>query len=279
MRIVAGLTVLITGASGGLGTHITEAFARRGVKLGLVAYPGTGLEELRQSVERGGTKAISLAADLRDPTQRRAVVEKVSKDLGPIDILINNAGVEITSPYHELSEKNICDVLNVNLESAMILARLVLPGMLQRGRGHIVSISSLAGKSGPALQEPYAASKAGLIAFTSSFRATYHRSGNSASVIVPAFVEAGIYSTLKAQSGCSAPWLLTGCSAEHVAQAVVRATERDIAELIVNRYPIRPVLMISALSPALGDWIVRRLGVHNFFRRAFEAAKTRRPAI
>jgi short-subunit dehydrogenase len=168
-------------------------------------------------------------------------------------------------------------MLGVNLEAPMILSRLVLPEMLSRGQGHIVNMSSLAGKSGPAFQEPYAATKAALVGFTTSFRATYRGTGVSASVIVPSFVEAtGIYARLKAKSGCSAPALLTGCSAEQVARAVLRAIRDDVPEIIVNRYPIRPVLALAALSPAIGDWIVARLGVHDFFRRVIEAEKRNR---
>jgi short-subunit dehydrogenase len=196
--------------------------------------------------------------------------------LGPIDILVNGAGVEFNSAYHDLSEGQIGEVLSVNLEAPMILSRLVLPEMLERKQGHIVNISSLAGKSGPAFQEPYAASKAGLVAFTQSLRATYRGTGVSASVIVPAFVEAGIYARLKAKSGCAAPALLTGCSPEQVAQAVLRSIEGDVPEIIVNRYPIRPVLALSALSPRLGDWITARMGVNDFFRRAAEAEKRER---
>jgi short-subunit dehydrogenase len=214
-----------------------------------------------------------MAADLRVASQRHEVLQNIKKQLGPIDILINNAGVEFTSAYHDLTEAQICEVIGVNLEAPMILTRLVLPEMLARKQGHIVNMSSLAGKSGPAFQEPYAATKAALVGFTSSLRATYRGTGVSASVVVPSFVEAGIYSRLKARSGCTAPALLTGCSASQVAQAVLRAIRLDLAEIIVNRYPIRPVLAISALSPRAGDWIVTRLGVHDFFRRVIEAEK------
>src|SRR5262249_31974921 len=136
-----------------------------------------------------------------------------------------------------------------------------------------VNISSLAGKSGPAFQESYAAAKAALVAFTTSLRATYRDTGVSASVVVPSFVEAGIYARLKERSGCTAPGLLTGCSAEQVAAAVLRAIRKDAPEIIVNRYPIRPVLALSAISPRLGDWIVTRLGVHDFFRRVIDAER------
>jgi short-subunit dehydrogenase len=255
---------------------MAQAFAERKVKLVLVAHPGINLEGLRKSVADNGAQAVALTSDLRDPAQRREMLAAARRQLGPIDILVNGAGVEFNSAYHDLSEGQIEEVLSVNLEAPMILSRLVLPDMLERRQGHIVNISSLAGKSGPAFQEPYAASKAGLVAFTQSLRATYRGTGVSASVIVPAFVEAGIYARLKAKSGCAAPALLTGCSPEQVAQAVLRAIEGNVPEIIVNRFPIRPVLALSALSPRLGDWITARMGVNDFFRRAAEAEKHKR---
>jgi short-subunit dehydrogenase len=225
MRILAGQTVLLTGASGGLGTYMAQAFAARKVKLALVAHPGIDLEGLRKSLADVGAQAVAITSDLRDPVQRREMLAAVR---------------------------------------------------LERRQGHIVNISSLAGKSGPAFQEPYAATKAGLVALTQSLRATYRGTGVSASVIVPAFVEAGIYARLKAKSGCAAPALLTGCSPEQVAQAVLRSIEGDVPEIIVSRYPIRPVLALSVLSPRLGGWITARMGVNDFFRRAAEAEKRNR---
>jgi len=276
MNITAGQTVLVTGASGGLGTYITEAFAERKVKLGLVAYPGAELEQLRSSIAAKGIQAIALASDLRDPKQRRDVCERVKKEFGPVDILINNAGVEFTAPYVELTEENILDVLNVNLEAAMIMARLVLPDMLNRKQGHVVNMSSLAGRAGPAFQEPYAASKAGLIAFTSSFRATCRGTGVSASVITPGFVEAGIYAKLKAESGCVAPALFGVSAPETVARAVLRAIERNIPEIIINPIPVRPLLFLNLLSSSAGEWMTNALGANSFFGRVVEGQKAKR---
>src|SRR5205085_2660236 len=116
--------------------------------------------------------------------------------------------------------------LQVNLQAPMLLTRLVLPGMIRRGEGHILNMASLAGKSPPGFQEPYAATKAGLIAFTASLRETYRGSGVSASVLCPGFLETGIYSRLKAKSGLSAPWLLRATSPKSVAGAMLRAIER-----------------------------------------------------
>ena len=273
MKINPGQTVLLTGASGGLGTVMTHAFANCKVKLVLVAHPGVELEALGAEVAKCGAEVLTFNSDLRDPAQRRRLVGEVRQWFGPVDILVNNAGVEFNAFYHELSEDQINEVLNVNLTAAMILSRLVLPEMLERGRGHIVNISSLAGKSGPAFQEPYAASKAALVAFTMSLRATYRHSGVSASVIVPGFVEAGIYTRLKAVAGRPAPWLLGACPPAWVAQAVLRAIRLDTPEIIVNRYPVRPLLLLIALSPALGAWVTSKLGTNELFRAAVETQK------
>jgi short-subunit dehydrogenase len=270
MKIQPTDTVLITGASGGLGVHIAYAFARLGVRMALVAYPGIELDELRTEVEKRGCKCAAYVSDLRNRDERQKLIDGVLKDFGRVDVLVNNAGVEFTSFYHELSENNILEVLNVNLEAPMILTRMLLPQMLEQRRGHVISISSLAGKSGPALQEPYAATKAGLIAFTCSLRATYHGSGVGASVIVPGFVEAGIYTKLKGQSGCSAPPLLGTSSPEAVASAVIRAIRQNLPEIIVNPIPVRPLLATALLFPSLGEWLIDKTGAHDFFRKAIK---------
>lgn len=275
-KIQAGQTVLLTGASGGLGVFMARAFAGLGVRLGLVAYPGEGLRRLRQEVEQLGVQASSWELDLRDPAQRRQSVQEMRKEFGRIDILVNNAGVECLSAYHELSEESIGAMLAVNLEAPMILSRLVLPEMLEQKQGHIVNISSLAGKAGPAFQEPYAAAKAALVGFTFSLRATYRPAGVSASVIVPGFVEAGMYTHLKERAGCSAPALLGTSSPETVARTVLYAIERDLAEVFVNPTPVRPLLAFATLFPRIGEWIANRIGTDEFYRRVVEAEKRRR---
>lgn len=273
MKISAGQTVLITGAPGGLGTYITEAFADRGVKLGLVAYPGAELELLREKVEKRGIKTLALAADLRNRAQQHLVFERVRKELGEVDILVNNAGVEFTAAYHDLSIENILEILSVNLESAMILTRLVLPDMLRRKSGHIVHMSSLAGRGTPAYQEAYSATKAGLIAFNGSFRATYRGSGVGSSVITPGFVAAGIYLKLKAVSGQAAPASFGVSRPEKVARAVIRAIEKNIPEIIINPVPIRPILVLSLYFPSLAEWLIEKLGATAFFARVAEAQR------
>lgn len=272
-KTFSGQTCLLTGASGGLGIYMAEALAGMGMNLALVAYPGAGLDDLRKQIERKGGRAISFPADLRVHEQRQFVFDKVVQEFGKIDVLVNNAGVEFTSAYHDLTQQSIQEIIAVNLEAPMILSRLVLPGMIQRRQGHIVNISSLAGKSGPAFQEPYAATKAALVGFTSSLRSTYRGTGVSASVVTPGFVEAGIYANLKEKTHCSAPALLGTSPPQAVARAVVRCIERDLPELIVNPLPVRPLLALSALFPRVGEWVIDKIGTNDFFRRVVQAQK------
>jgi short-subunit dehydrogenase len=204
------------------------------------------------------------------------VVSTTLKEFGGVDVLVNNAGVETSTVYHELTEGQIKDILTVNLEAPLMLTRAVLPEMLRQGRGHIVNMSSLASKFGPGFQEVYAATKAALTAFTFSLRGTYGGTGVSASVVCPGFVEAGIYARMKKQIGRSAPGLLgaAACSPERVAQAVMRAIERDLPEIIVSRLPVRPLLAFYPWSPSLGAWITDKvLGANDFFRSVTEAHK------
>lgn len=276
MKELRGRTAILTGASGGLGSFIASALARAGMDLVLVAFPGAGLDELRLTVTKEGVKAIVLNLDLRDPGQRQRVVSAAVEEFGGVDVLVNNAGVESSSFYHELSEADIRDVLSINLEAPMMLTRAVLPEMVHRKRGHVVNITSLAGKFGPGFQEVYVASKAALTAFTYSLRGTYRGTGVSASVVCPSFVEAGIYSRIKKRIGRPAPGLLGAsvCSPELVGRAVVRAIRRDLPEVFVSRFPVRPILAIYALSPSFGTWITDKvLGANDFFKKVAEAEK------
>jgi len=275
MQIEPGQTVLLTGASGGLGSVMARALADRRVRLFLVAHPGARLEPLAEELRARGVEAEPCIADLRVAAERHRVVQQVRRRFGPVDLLINNAGVEHNGYYHRLAESEIEEVLSVNLVGAMILTRLVWPEMLERRRGHVVNIASLAGKAGPAFQEPYAASKAGLIAFTHALRATYGGSGVSASVIVPGFVETGMYERLKALAGRPAPPLLAAVTPQRVVRALFRAVERDLAEVMVTRYPVRPLLALLQLVPGASAWLTRLFGVNRFFQAAAETGTAR----
>ena len=253
--------------------HFVKALSALKTRLALTSFPGTDLPDIRAEVERGGCESVDMVCDLRDSAQRQKLVDLVLKRFSRVDVLINNAGVEFTAYYHELSEAQIQSVLDVNLAAPMLLTRLILPAMLKQKSGHIVNVSSLAGKSGPAFQEPYAATKAALIAFTLSLRSTYRKEGVSASAVVPGFVEAGIYTRLKEKTGRPAPAWLGTSPPQAVIRAVLRAIAGDRPEVIVNPIPVRPLLALTAQFPRLGEWISGKIGANEFFRQAVEMDK------
>ncbi|MBI1884759.1 MAG: SDR family oxidoreductase [Chloroflexi bacterium] len=271
MRELAGRTALLTGASRGIGPYIARALVAEGMNLVLAARSAAELEAVAEEVRGAGVKAVAVPTDVGDRASLEALAAR-AEESGGVDVLVNNAGIENISFYDKLDPDDIEHLLRVNLVGAMLLARLVLPGMLERGRGHIVNIASLAGKSGTPYDAPYAASKAGLVGFTESLRRECRERGVSASVICPGFVrDAGMYEDSRLETGVEAPRLLGTSPPQAVARAVVRAVKREVPEIIVNPGPTRVLLVLGAVSPSLADWVIERIGVSKLFRQAVEA--------
>ena len=267
MTLDSTTRIVLTGAPGGLGSHLVAALAPLHPRLLLVSSPGFNLDTACGVARAAGAEVHGLVADLRTDAGIAATVAEAEQKLGGIDILINNAGIEYTCLFHELSEQQMLDVMLVNLFAAMRLTQRFLPSMLAQKRGRIINMGSLAGRTPPACQEPYAASKAGLVAFTSSLRASYKGTGVSANVLCPGFVEAGIYKRLRDQTGYSAPATFGTSTPEAVCKALLRVIETDAPEVIVNSLPMRPLLMIQQAFPRLYELIVHATGGHAFFQK------------
>lgn len=155
---------LVTGASRGLGKSIAEVLAARGAEVALVARDAESLNLLAKEL---GGKAYP--TDLTDPAAVEALLARVEAD-GPIDVLVNNAGIDRVGRFQDASAKDVLNLLQVNLAAPMELCRQVMPGMVSRGRGHIVNVSSYGAISqGPGVTL-YATSKAGLSHFTAGIR-------------------------------------------------------------------------------------------------------------
>ena len=277
MKELTSRVALVTGASRGLGVHLVHALARERMKLVLVARSAEPLEKLAKELSAGGTEALALPADLSRTEEMESMVARATAHFGAIDVLVNNAAVMKTSRYHELRPDEIASELGTDLVSPMILTRLVLPGMLERRRGHVVNMSSLAGKGGAPYHGCYAASKAGLIAFTQSLRQEYLGTGVSASVICPAYIQdAGMFQDMKDATGVSSP-LLIGTTPEAVAKAVVGAIRGDRAEVLVNRVPARPLMALLQLTPKGGERIMRLLGAFKPFDQVIETQSPGKP--
>jgi short-subunit dehydrogenase len=163
-----GKRVLITGASRGIGESLAHAFAGAGARVALVARSRDSLESL--AAELGGTVH---PADLADSTQVAGLIQRVEDDGGPIDVLVNNAGIESTAGFTDAPDDELRRITDVNYIAPAELCRQVIPGMLRRGGGHIVNVSSLSGVMMFPGLVTYSASKAALSHFTAGLRTDF----------------------------------------------------------------------------------------------------------
>jgi short-subunit dehydrogenase len=264
MTQLAGKNVLLTGGSRGIGPVIAEHLAQRGAHIALVARSAEGLAAVVESLKKYDVKTMAAAADVGQSAQRRALVATVLEKFGPIDILVNNAGLETEGAYLGLPWQDIQQTIEVNLVAPMELAHLLLPGMVERKSGHIVNISSIAGKCGAPYAATYDATKAGLAEWAQGLRLELANSGVSFSTIFPGYVtEVGMF----ARFHVTPPLLVGSCTPVQVARAVVDSIERNVADVVVNSMPQRWFYALKELFPSLGDWLLRKIGLVDFQRR------------
>jgi NAD(P)-dependent dehydrogenase (short-subunit alcohol dehydrogenase family) len=158
---------LVTGASQGIGKAIAEKLLGSGDTVAIAALDDQALKEATAEFQSKGFRFKSYGADLSDEFQIDSLVKSVVRDLGPVDILINNAGITgPTLPAHEVATSDWDQTLAINLRTPFLLSRAVIPLMIGRRTGTIINISSIAGKMAYPLRSPYAASKWGLIGLT-----------------------------------------------------------------------------------------------------------------
>ncbi len=274
MTSLSGKVLLLTGASRGLGDVIAEAVARRGATVALAARDEQRLRSVAGRLGRLGTRTLVVPVDLRSAAQRAELVATVARELGTVDVLVNNAGLETEGAYADLPWGSVQENIEVNLVAPMALTHLILPEMLRRGAGHIVNIASVAAKSGAPYASVYSATKAGLAEWTRALRLELAGSGVRFSTVFPSYVrEVGMF----ARFGVEAPKMIGSCSPARVADAVVETIERDRLETIVNDRPVRFAFVLNEVSPALGDWLMRFSDAVDFQRRKVEKGAAGRP--
>lgn len=262
-----GARALVTGAAGGLGRYICRALAAAGTDVAASDLPDRDLDSLAAELAAAGVEARPIVADLADPEQRERLVAEATEQIGPPDVLVNNAGLEFGGSFGHATREELEAIVAVNLVAVMDLTRLVLPGMLERGRGHAVNLASLAGKLPPPYLASYAATKHGVIGFTHAMRNEYADAPVSFSAVCPGFVgRVGMYGRLEAEVGEPPPGLRT-VAPEQVAEAVVEAIREDRAEVIVNRGPIRPLVGLYAIAPRLAVKVLQSKPTRQFAER------------
>lgn len=242
---------MITGASSGIGRGLAVELARRGAKLGLVARRAEALEEVVREIEVAGSKALASTADVSNPSSISAAVDKFRAGLGPIDVLIANAGIAPTKDSAELRGEEVADVMNVNVIGAANSVAAVVPQMVASGKGHLVAISSLAAYRGVPKSAAYCASKAAVSAFFESLRLDLGPKGIDVTIIHPGFIKTPLTAGRKAQM----PFLM---ELDDAVKKMVRAIEKRRKRY---SFPWQLATMVRAgmIMPIfMYDWLSRR---------------------
>jgi short-subunit dehydrogenase/pimeloyl-ACP methyl ester carboxylesterase len=269
-------TALITGASRGIGPHIATALARRGMNLVLTGRSVQELEAVAAEQRKHGVRVLAVASDLLDADARELLIGAAEREFGGVDVLVNNAGGDPLHQFHEMSIQENEAILKLNLFAPIALTHLVLPGMLKRGHGHIVNISSMAGRISFPYTEAYAAAKDGVIGFSRVLRSDYRRSGVSASVLILGAIRGAGQGqrTLDEMQRPSGAYM---APVEAVAKAVVRAIDKDKAEIVVMPGPARLLRALLDFFPGMGPWMNQQMGVNRTMREVQEFKAGQKP--
>ncbi|GAA1841649.1 SDR family NAD(P)-dependent oxidoreductase [Actinomadura bangladeshensis] len=245
-----GANVLVTGATGGIGQALAKALAGRG---GRVVLTGRRADVLEPLAERLGGRAI--VADLAD----RDAAEKLLDEAGRVDVLVANAALPASGLLSEYSITQVDRTLDVNLRAPIVMAKLAAAQMADRGRGHLVFVSSLSGKAASGQASLYNATKFGMRGFALGLREDLRPLGIGVSTVFPGFIrDAGMF----ADAGVMLPKGVGTRSPQDVARATVRAIERNIAEIDVAPLGLRLGARIGGIAPVLSAAVQRRAGGH-----------------
>ncbi|MBB4663534.1 SDR family NAD(P)-dependent oxidoreductase [Conexibacter arvalis] len=248
MTEIRGTTILLTGATGGIGQAIARTLAARGGRLILTGRRTDVLEPLAREI--GGR---ALAADLAD----RAAPERLVAEAGDVDILVANAALPASGTLDDYTLEQVDRALDVNLRAPIALAKLLSEPMAARGRGHLVFISSLSGKSAQPGGSLYSATKFGLRGFALGLREDLRDRGVGVSTVFPGFIrDAGMF----ADAGVELPKGVGTRTPDDVAAGVQRAIEQNRAEVDVAPLSLRLGAIASGVAPQLSADVSRRLG-------------------
>jgi len=181
---------IVVGAASGIGRAAAEFLARKGIAVGCVDRDGAGAEEAAEAIRRSGGTAIAATADVTDDATVRPAVERVAREFGPVQALVNCAGVtgKTNVKAHAVDLEDFDAVCRINLRGALVLSQAVLPQMQAQNYGRILHVASIAGKEGNAGMTAYSASKAGLIGLVKSMAKDYAETGITINALAPAVI-------------------------------------------------------------------------------------------
>ncbi|RJP35373.1 MAG: SDR family NAD(P)-dependent oxidoreductase [Actinobacteria bacterium] len=260
MKDLRDKVVLITGAARGMGRLDALAFAREGCRVVIADVDGKELDNASRELEEDGYRVHSFLLDVSDRDACFRLVEKVEGEIGPIEVLVNNAGVMECGEFTGMSERHWRRTMEVNFLGQVWLMQAVLPGMLARHSGHVVNMASQAGIIGGAKMSSYSASKHAVMGVTDSVRLELRGSGVRFTDVIPGFVETGM------ASGAEPPFISPWVDPARVSQAIVNAVKKGHEEVCRPAFSVRLSALLRGLaSPKLLDGIYRMLGGHKVF--------------
>lgn len=241
---------VVTGASSGIGRATALVLAEKGAHVSLGARTESALRELADEIRRRGREALVVPTDVTDKNQVNRLIAETLARFQRVDILVANAGAYIRSPIRTLTVEEVERSMAVNFYGALHAVLAVQSHMLEQGNGHIILVSSLDGKKGLPRDAPYVAAKFALAGYGEVLRQELHDSGVHVTTVFPGRVDTPLIDTLEV------PRVSAKIPVEAVARSIVAAVRQPKPEVIM---PIqgRALHLVNALSPRLGDWLVR----------------------
>jgi short-subunit dehydrogenase len=237
----------VTGASSGIGLSVAKALAKTGCRVGLIARRREKLDELAEVIRAAGGIAAAAPADVADPLEMKAAVQEIRAQLGPVDLLIANAGVGAPTLLQPVNVADIEKMFRINVMGVVYSVAAVLPDMLARRQGHLVGISSLAAYKGLPGESAYCASKAALNVYLEGLRIQLRGRGVQVTAICPGFVK----TPMTAMNKFPMPGLMT---ADAAAERIVRAIRQGRK---VYNFPWQAILL-TKMSRWMPDWLLAR---------------------
>ncbi|MCM3744013.1 3-ketoacyl-ACP reductase [Sporosarcina luteola] len=230
MQNISGKNAIITGAGRGIGRATAIAFAKEGINVGLIGKTEANLQKVAEELREFGVNVSIAAADVSDNKSVTDAVEHVKSELGPIDILINNAGIGKFGKFLELTPEEFKNIIDVNLMGIYYVTRAVLPEMIERQTGDIINVSSTAGQKGAPVTSAYSASKFGVLGLTESLMLEVRKHNIRVTALTPSTVATDLAFEEN----------LTDGNPDKVLQP------EDLAELMVAQLKLHPRVLLKS---------------------------------
>lgn len=201
MRKLEGKTVMVTGGGGGIGGATCRRFAAEGARVAVLDLSLDAAQKVAAAIHAAGGEALALHCDITNREEVGAALAQTEAQLGPVDVLVNNAGWDVFRPFTKTEPAQWERLIAINLTGALHMHHAVLPGMVERKRGRIVNIASDAARVGSSGEAVYAACKGGLVSFSKTIAREHARHGITVNVVCPGPTDTALFADYKEGAG------------------------------------------------------------------------------